>query len=454
MIRDHVLSAARYHFPNASAARRGWLHYLIKVGAYADAARHGCETLTGAVDSDMLFFTIALLRLQQDSVVPAFMDDKLFDALRADVLAQVPSTGADFRCVMHDHIVALGGVPQPWPKDGVPAYDSAEVVGFRRLFAVTTGRLSRVSTDQPADGVSYIRPVLAISGQLRGFETAWASIHRHLCRPVDAPVIVTIWDKSANATGRHARRLERVLPADIIAQLKPEERYTDAFEAAYPETYRLLFSRTEVEAQSVRALIDRSGCEVLACETESEDLIAHLLPPHVSPNMLKMYYKFARIEALINAAETRSGEVFSHVIWSRPDCEILRLAPSDLTGCLARADLVWSSFTTETSFGDYVMVLPRRAFAAIAAIFPRVVTAAHTRLMPWRPNRSVRPDQRRELDAFGGPDVLFDVLLAAGYIPLARIPRMDVRLLGRMPGIGIVTAVFATEKGRSLSGSR
>jgi hypothetical protein len=353
---------------------------------------------------------------------------------------------------MRDHIVALGGAPESWPEEALPPPAAAEAPAFRRLFAVTTGLLGRVSTQPAAGRTAPIRPVIAISGQLRGFETTWATLDAHLCRPTGAPVIVSVWDRSINATGRHARRLERTLPDDVIERLKPEERYTDAFEQAYPETFKLLFGQTNVDAASVRALIDASQRPVIEVETESEQAIARLLPPHISSNMLKMYYKFARLETLIEDAEARSGELFSHVIWSRPDCHIERLAPADLLGCLAHPEVAWSSFVTENSFGDYVMVLPRRAFSAIASIFPRVVTAGDTRLMPWRPNRSSDPRKRSALDAFGGPDVLFDVLLAAGYLPLGRIPRMALRLVGRTPGAEIVRRVFDAEQQLAQTG--
>jgi hypothetical protein len=434
-------------FPQAASVRRGRLHYLITQAAYEDAALQCRGLLQDAADEDSLFFAISLLRLQADGVVPAFMDSDLFEGLRADLLAGLGAAGAGFRCVMHDAIAALGGEAEAWPDAAVPAHDTAEAVGFRRLFAVSTGRLGCVSTGPaPTPRQAPIRPVLAISGQLRGFETAWPSIHSHLCRPVDAPVIVTVWDKSVNATGRHAQRLERALPEDVVARLKPEERYTDIFERMYPRTYALLFGQTDVDAHALRRLVDAAGCGVLSVETESEQLLGRLMHPHVSPNMLKMYYKFARIAALVRAEEARSGQRFSHVIWTRPDCDILRLSPADLRACLARDDLVWSSYTTETSFGDYAMVLPRDAFALIAAIFPRVATAGETTLMPWRPNRATEPGQRSPLSAFGGPDVLFDVLLAGGYNPLARIPRMALRLLGRTPGAEVVRQVFEAEQ--------
>ena len=453
--RSLVLAAARQRCPDAAAVQRGWLNHLIGQSAYADAAGQCGALLHGPGDDDALFYAILLLRLQQDGVVPPFLDDAGLAALRAAALAKVAQAGRGFQCVMHAHILALGGDPAPWPPEGILPPGTPDGPGFRRLFAAATGRLPRMTTAGRARTAQPPRPVLAVSGQLRGFEAAWDSIHAHLCVPTGAPVVLSVWDRSMNATGRHAQRLERALPDSVIAQLRPEERFTDRFEAAYPQTYALLFGSTEVDAHALRRQVDASGGTVLAVETESEDLIARLMPPQVSPNMLKMYYKFARVEDLIREAEVQSGQLFTHVIWTRPDCSIRRLDPADLQACLARADLAWSSFTTETSFGDYVMVLPRRAFAAIAGVFPRVVTAGDTMLLPWRPNRDPDPAAPRPLGAFGGPDVLFDTLLSNGYLPLHRIPRILVRLLARTPGADAVRACFEAEQraaGRDQAG--
>lgn len=444
-VRDHVLSAARKRLPDNIFVMRGWLQYLITQSFYGDAAAH-CNALL-ALDSqeNILFYASTLLRLHRDGAVPPFMDPFPFEELKAKFLERAVLACPGFQSVMRDHIIALGGPVLSWPDDSVSLPFAPEAIGLRRLFAVTTGRLSLSAHVRPLERTAPIRPVLAISGQLRGFETTWSSIHRHLCLPTNAPVIVSVWDKTVNATGRHARRLERALPDDLVAKLRPEERYTDAFAQNYPETYNLLFGQTDVDGAAVRDVVTASPCRALAIETESERFIEDILPRHVSANMLKMYYKFSRLETLIREAETASGELYSHVIWTRPDCHILRLSPGDINACLARPDLVWSSFTTETSFGDYVMILPRRAFAIMAQIFQRVVTGGDTVLMPWRPDRSTGPGQTSHLAAFGGPDVFFDVLLAAGYNPVGRIPRMQLLLAGRTPSVDLVRQTFKTE---------
>jgi hypothetical protein len=286
--------------------------------------------------------------------------------------------------------------------------------------------------------------VVAISGQLRGFTRCWPSLHRWLVEPLGAPVVCTVWDRSSNATGRHAQRLERALPADLLATLAPEERFTDAFEQAFPDTYALMFGSTEVTPEPLAARMAASGAALLAVETESEAPIERVTAAG-HPNMLKMFYKMARLEALLREAEAGSGEVFSHVVWTRPDCAIEQLAPEDLRACLGAGDIAYSAYITENTMGDHMLVLPRRAFAAVAGIFPRVATADDTRLLPWRPNRNADPAQPFPLESFGGTDVLFDVLLAAGFVPAA-IPRLAFRLLAGVPEEDVLRRAFAAER--------
>jgi hypothetical protein len=449
-VRHRVLAAAKTACPDSSAVKRGWLHYLITARAYGDAALF-CETLlTDAIDEDTLFFLVALVRLQQLAILPPFIAPELFEKLRLGILKQIDGIEAGFRFVMHGNLVELGWVPGTLGPDQIPSHDNNEERGFRRLFAVTTGRLGRVSSNPTPACSPPIRPVLAISGQLRGFENAWPSMNTRLRVPTGAPVVMSVWDKSTNATGRHAGRLERALPPDILARLKPEERYTDTFTAAFPNTSKLLFGVSDVEEEPLRRMIDASGCDVVKVETESEHVLQLILHPHISPNMLKMYYKLARLESLIRDSEWRSGRTFSHVMWIRPDCEIMQLSATDLKACLARTDVVWSSFVTETSFGDYAMVLPRPAFSVLASIFQRVCLAGDSRLLPWRPNRSVGPRPRASLDAFGGPDVIFDMLLAGGYIPLVGIPRMVVKLRAGTVEPNSIRAAFSAEIGIAL----
>lgn len=50
------------------------------------------------------------------------------------------------------------------------------------------------------------------------------------------------------------------------------------------------------------------------------------------------------------------------------------------------------------------------------------------------------------LAAFWGPDVVFDTLLAAGYVPLNRIGRMDVRLVARTPPADVARRYFEAEQ--------
>jgi hypothetical protein len=446
VVKNYVLSRARSSFGDSTTIKRAWFEYLISCRAYEDAVNCGRSLLSeGEADEDVMFFLILLLRSQQDKAVPAFIDENQWVELRDVVLKRAEETSSAFKLMLAPHLEAIGGSDVSWPEAEWP-HDTMEGGTLRRLLPSRVGRFNRRGPP-PAwrHAPTQIRPVVAISGQLRGFEGAWESINRHLVSTTNSPIIMSVWDKSTNALGRHARRLERMLPGHIVAQLSPEERFTDTFERVYPETARLLFGETSVDAVSVRDLIASGGHQPLVVETESEHLLEKVFHPHLSRNMLKMYYKLARLDMLIDEAERRSRELFSHVIWTRPDCQITHLATDDLASCLENDRVAYSSFVTETTFGDYLMVLPREAFRAVGSVFRRIALAGDSRIFPWRPNRQRRENRNQDLGAFGGPDVLFDTLLSAGYPPLGRIPRVTVRLLGRTPPVELIEATFAAE---------
>jgi hypothetical protein len=428
-IRHRVLEAALRTDPAAANVARAWLTYLFASGAYGDAARAILKISTP--DDNVVFYAISLLRLQADAIVPAFLDPPEWQRLHDYVRVCLPRlTSPAFRFVMQDHVAALNLPASDWTglTFGGP---------FRRLAAARTGPVPR----RPQHS---IRPVVAISGALRGFRQAWPTQRQHFVAPTGAPVVLSVWDRTANALGRHAGRLERCLPPDIVDRLPPAERFTDSFAAAYPNTANLIFCPDiPVDEQDLRAQL--GDAHIIAAETQPESIVDCMNLATNSGNMPRMFFKFARLETLIRAHEVATGQNFSHVIWLRPDAEILRMDQADLASCLARPDVAWSSFGDEANFGDYAMILPRLAFAEIASIFPRVAAAGDTLLQPWRPLRDTDPRWAQTLDAFGGPDTLFDTLLAAGYVPQARIPRIELVLRGYMPNETVLRAVFEQE---------
>jgi hypothetical protein len=219
-------------------------------------------------------------------------------------------------------------------------------VGTRRLFEY---QLERIGPDATGDIVEEVE-ALCQAINMGGPGEVESTRREFLARNWG---VVTVIDKLAHArfsaAGRHAQRLERALPPDIVARLDLEERYTDAFERAYPETFKQLFGQTDVDAASLLDMLEGFDRDIVAVETESEGAIWRLMPGFVRANMLKVYYNFARIEALVQEREASLGIMHSHVVLSRPDCEIASPSAAHPSACLKRADLAWSSFADENT---------------------------------------------------------------------------------------------------------
>jgi hypothetical protein len=455
--KTYILYRAKSRFADWPRIQEQWLRLLIVRSAFGDAVEWLSKILPQTVSDDIVYFALMILRLSRAGVTPQIMDKQIEDTLLAKLAEALPQTSIALRSTLFEHIEALGLAVGAWhPAMTIaPGQTATDAPLFRRLLGLSTGRLSRVAYDKPFAALAAQdakiphrtspKAVFIISGQLRGFETAWPSLYRHVVAPAGLDVLMTVWDKTANATGRHAKRLERALPDDVVAQLRPEQRFTDIFEQEFPKTAQLLFGETNVFASEIAATMAADGVTPAALETENDALLMQLLRPTIQNGMMRMYYRFARAERLLREHEIRSGIAFSHVIWSRPDFEITKLPADALQECMAYDDIAFSSWVTENSVGDYFMVLPRLAFTAIASVFSRVVMANDATFLPWRPKRESELSGPALASAFGGPETICEVLMASGFVPLGRISGIQGRLLGRTPPADVIRNSFAEE---------
>lgn len=445
-IKSYVLFHALRQRPDDAPIRERWLRRLLSDRCFGDAALWLAGALPAGPTDDLVAYAIVLLRLRQVGLLPDAPAAEAVDLLEPVLRDSLPTAGWALRATMFEHLRSLGLEAGAWFPPGDPPPDHR---AFRRLMGASTGRLNLSQASLAQIKSAAPRPVIVISGQLRGFASAWPALHRHVVAPTGAPVVMTVWDRTTNAVGRHARRLERMLPGDIVAALRPEQRFTDVFAQAFPRTSSLILGEWEVSVKELDAILAAHGVTPLVLETESDSMLMRLLRPHLTNGMIRMYYKFARAERLVRESEIRLGTAFSHVIWSRPDFEIVRLSAGAIARCLGRDDVAFSSWTTETSVGDYFMVLPRLAFAAIASVFSRVVIGGDTMMLPWRPQHETPMSDEQLLSVFGGPETIFEILLAAGIVPLGRVEFIDGRLVGRTPPEALLRQTFFAEAGHA-----
>jgi hypothetical protein len=439
-IRNHVLRKGIERFPSSPTVRQRWLRYLVGQREFGTASQFLLSNLTDRPNDTIIFIATMLLRIERSRSAPSFLSAEDASVLAQFVSKSLRSLGAGFRVVMHEQLETLGVADEGCLFSTANENGRDAELEFLRFFGRMTGRLDR---RKPARSAEYhtqgpIHPIVAISGQLRGFKDAWPGICQWIVKPLGAPVVMSTWDKTKNAQGRHGGRLERLLPGDVARALLTEEKFSDVFERHYPNTFNLLYGETSVDVNDIQRWIEDEGAECVAAETESDQLLEMVMRPTLDNPMLKMFYKWHRAENLIAEAENRQGKLYSHVVWLRPDCKVLSLPESELQACLSSDEVVYSSWNSDIAIGDYAMVLPRRAFATIASIFPRVASAGSARLLPWRP-------YGRNHDVLSPPETIFDILISEGFSPFGRINRFRLQLLGLTPEPELISKTFFAE---------
>jgi hypothetical protein len=445
-IRRHVLQLGLRAFPESAALRMRYLRFQLGGNALWRSGAASLAALEAdAYDEEAIYQAIfCIRRLEQDPEAVTEGDAAVAARLRSLIAEALPEASPKFRAFAQRSLTTIGIACPPWNETRLTTEERDALNRFVPFgFAAWEGSLAapavaRATMPEP-------RPVLVMSGQLRGFAQAWPSLHKWLVGPLRMPVVMSVWDRTSNARGRHADRLGRLLPRDVMMRLAPEEQFDDVFEKVYPETARLLFADIEVTARGLRDIVEPYEIETICIETASEAgyeaMVVHR--PELMAGVCRMLARMWRTEAVLRAHEARTGQAFSHVIWARPDLELIRLPLETLRRCLRHTDTAFTNGVSDRIVGDYVGVFPRAAYRAIADVFPSAMMSG-LQLFPWRPSRrdgAGREPTETSLTATGS---LSDALFAHGFAA-AEIPGLRCRLLGHTPPPELVRLSFEAE---------
>jgi len=445
-IRRHVLHMGLQRFPEAVALRKRHLRFqfigntLWRSGAASLAALDAAE-----YDEEAIYQAIfSIRRLEQDAGAVMEADAAVAQRLRHRIAAALPAASPRFRAFAQRSLAAVGIPCPPWNEAALTAEERDALNRFVTFgFAAWEPPLATPAVARAATPAA--RPVMVVSGQLRGFAQAWPSLYRSLAGPLRMPLMLSVWDRTSNPRGRHADRLGRLLPRDVMMRLAAEEQYDDVFEKSYPETTKLIFAEVAVTEPQLRDILQPYDVETICIETASDagydTMVRHRA--EMMAGVSRMFARMWRAEAMLRAYEAGSGQAFTHVVWTRPDVEILRLAPDTVRRCLRRTDTAFTNALSDRFVGDYLAVLPRGAFTAVANIFPAAMMAG-LGLFPWRPSRRDGAGREPTEVALTGTGSLSDALFAGGFAT-AEIPGLRCRLLGHTPPPDLVRARFEAE---------
>jgi hypothetical protein len=423
---------------------------------FGDAVRTILSAANDDITDDVCYGAIFLLRHVQQGLLPERLDAGELQRLTERLSARLPACSAEFRSFILPQTDGFSWAPHQWPQDASAYAGTGNASGIRRGLTHSGGRFARELWRQP--GVARMverRVAVVISGQLRGFAQAWPTMLDHLIRPLRADVVLSTWNRTSNAQGRHAGRLGRALPTELLRRLPEDRRHTDVFEAQFPRTAALLFESAEFGLDELRLLTAGAGSCMKAVELEDdrpfENAFAHYGHPF-DPNQLKMFYRMSRGDELLRGVEQETGIAYTHVVWTRPDVQLL--------GPIGRMEKVtsgdktaFSAWSTARVFGDHLFVVPREAFRAIGRIFPTLAIAGDNNLFGWRPSRYANRLEQDDNSFLMGPEMLNDTLSAAGYLCSLLPGAVRYRLVGYVSNLDAVMRSFEEEAGERAAGA-
>ncbi len=438
------LAAFLKKFPDSPHVRQSYLGVLERSGNSVETKVEIASRLTPEeMSEDIAFSAIYNINRLKDLANRPPETDQLIAAGIAAVRGFLDRADLGFLIFSHLQLKRMG-IESPLAarlreQETSKLLQDAAIQGHRSWSSEGRAIKGVVRTHRP-------KIVVALSGQMRGFDRCWERTHRLLVKPLGAPVFLSVWNQSQNALGRHANRLQRALPADILARMPEGDRYTDAFSRNYPKTFNLVFGKQPIAQADVVRTVEASGVQEYMIETEDEAvyertiLNAAYLNAHT---LLKMYAKFFALNRMMDQHELVTGEAITHVAWIRPDAYLGGFNTELLRRWSVSDNTIWSSVSS-TAVLDYFIFMPRTALRRLAEVFSLSATSGKPAFNAWLPLPRDISSRAGYTPGIRGPEHIAYTLFANGF-QFGNMPQTQIRLLGHMPPDAVVRETFNAE---------
>jgi tetratricopeptide (TPR) repeat protein len=439
------LAAFLKKFPNSPRVRQGYLGVLERSGNSVETKVEIASRLTPEeMSEDIAFSAIYNINRLRDLPSRPPETEQLIAAGIAAVRSFLDRADLGFLVFSQLQLKRLG-IESPLAtrlreQDTNKALQDAAIEGHRPWSAQNRAIKGVVRTHRP-------KIVVALSGQMRGFDRCWNRTYRLLVKPIGAPVFVSVWNQSQNALGRHANRLQRALPADVLARLPEGDRYTDSFARQYPRTFDLVFGKRPIAQEDVVRKLEASGVSEYMVETEDESVYERTLlnPPYIQAHtLLKMYAKFFALDRMMSDHELTTGEAITHVAWIRPDAYLGGFNAELLRRWSADDNTVWSSISS-TAVLDYFIFMPRPALRRLGEVFSMSVASGNPVFRAWMPLPRDITSRVGYMPGIRGPEHIAYTLFANGF-KFGNMPQTQIKLLGYTPDESLVREMFDAEQ--------
>ena len=438
------LAAFLKKFPNSPRVRQSYLGVLERSGNSVETKIEIVSRLTPEeMNEDIAFSAIYNINLLKRLPSRPPETEPLIAAATAAVRGFLDRADPGFLIFSHLQLKRMG-IDSPvaarlGSAEVTKALQDAAIESYRPWSGGARAIKGIVRTQRP-------KIVVALSGQMRGFDRCWDRTHRLLVKPLGAPVFLSVWNQSQNALGRHANRLQRALPADVLDRLPAGDRYTDVFAKQFPKTFGLVFGKRPIDRDEVVAKVEASGVGEYMIETEDEAAYERTIrnTPYLNAHtLLKMYAKFFALDRMMCDHELATGEAITHVAWIRPDAYLGGFNADLLRRWSADDNTVWSSISS-TAILDYFIFMPRPALRRLGEVFTMSATTGKPVFSAWMPLPRDISSREGYTPGIRGPEHIAYTLFANGF-NFGNMPQTPIKLLGYTPAESLVRETFNAE---------
>lgn len=240
---------------------------------------------------------------------------------------------------------------------------------------------------------------ICLSGQLRGYRTAWPILRDALVEPTGADVFLSTWDTVGVGAGG-PDMIDRFLPLSFRNALPESLRQAQTFRASFPAVFQLL---TTDDAVTTAKLKDEMN--LVDCETESpiefDQILSHMSIPAGAKNACRMTYKIWRCDQLMRQHAKIAGMRYEVVVRLRPDMRFRSVnVPAVIDSAINRLTVTTRLFKA-SGVEDQFAVGSSEAMELYAKIWPFIRERGSSDYLPWSRGAWSESLLRNHLMAFG-----------------------------------------------------
>ncbi|MFC0407389.1 tetratricopeptide repeat protein [Roseomonas elaeocarpi] len=225
------------------------------------------------------------------------------------------------------------------------------------------------------------RVAICVSGQLRGYETAWPLLRKLIIDPLQADVFLSTWNTVGTGAGGPGV-IDRFIPPILLQALPLEMRKYERFLDACPNASDLILKDESVAADVLSGSLGLAGCETEPPENFDEHWKTLDVPDRMK-NACRMIYKIWRAHELMRKQEHMQGWDYDIVLRLRPDMLFSYFDLSQVRNVSRLNNTLCVKMLKASGLEDQFAVGGRGAMEIYSSIWPMVKQRGNSGYLPW-----------------------------------------------------------------------